>query len=95
MWRLLGGEIWASSAASKGVFGRKNVQLLTEDGRLLDFSFFEKALLPASDVAYVDVTGELPIAHPKLGRLSVPGDDWSRRPRLGRPDPSGANQETS
>ncbi len=61
------GEIRASSAALRGVFGRKNVQLLTDDGRLLDLSFSEKALLPASDVAHVDVTGELPTAQRHWG----------------------------
>ena len=56
------GEIRASAAALKGVFGRKNVQLLTDDGRLLDLRFSEKELRPASDVAHVDVTGELSAA---------------------------------
>ncbi|WOJ90546.1 hypothetical protein RZS28_04415 [Methylocapsa polymorpha] len=61
------GEIRASAVALKGVFGRKDVQLLTDDGRLLDLRFSEKALLPASDVAHVDVTGELPTAHRNWG----------------------------
>ncbi len=56
------GEIRASADALKGVFGHKNVQLLTDDGRLLDLRFSEKELLPASDVAHVDVSGELPDA---------------------------------
>jgi len=53
------GEIRASPAALKGVFGCKNVQLLTDDGLLLDLSFSEKALPTASAVAHVDVTGKL------------------------------------
>jgi hypothetical protein len=56
------GEIRLAAAALKGVFGRKDVQLLTDDGRLLDLRFSEKELLPASDVAHVDVTGDLPAA---------------------------------
>ena len=62
--RLVGvtccGEIRLSAAALKRVFGRTDVQLLTDDGRLFDLTFSEKALLSASDVAHVDVTGELP-----------------------------------
>jgi hypothetical protein len=61
------GEIRASAAALKGVFGRKDVQLLTDDGLLLDLRFSEKALLPASEVAHVDVTGELPPAQRNWG----------------------------
>lgn len=54
------GEIQLSAAILKDVFGRKGVKLLTDDGRLLDLVFSEKALLSTSDVAHVDVTGELP-----------------------------------
>jgi hypothetical protein len=61
------GEIRVAAAALKSVFGRKDVQLLTDDGRLLDLRFSEKALLPASDAAHVDVTGDLP-AHPENWR---------------------------
>ncbi|UVF22377.1 MULTISPECIES: hypothetical protein [Microvirga] len=54
------GEIQLAAAILKDVFGRRGVQLLTDDGRLLDLRFSEKALRSASDVAHVDVTGELP-----------------------------------
>jgi hypothetical protein len=54
------GEIQLSAAILKDVFGRRDVQLLTDEGRLLDLVFSETALLSASDVAHVDVTGELP-----------------------------------
>jgi hypothetical protein len=54
------GEIQVSAAILKGVFGRRDVQLLTDDGRLLDLTFSGKALLLSSDVAHVDVTGDLP-----------------------------------
>ena len=54
------GEIQLSAAVLKDVFGRRDIQLLTDDGRLLNLTFSGKALLPSSDVAHVDVTGELP-----------------------------------
>jgi hypothetical protein len=54
------GEIHLSAAMLKDVFVCRNAQLLTDEGRLLDLTFSEKALLSASDVAHVDVTGELP-----------------------------------
>lgn len=56
------GEIRPAVGVLKEVFGRKGVQLLTDDGRLLDLAFSEKVLLPASSVAHVDVTGDLPAA---------------------------------
>ncbi len=56
------GEIRLSPEALKGVFGRTDIQLLTDDGRLLDLGFTEKKLLETSDVAHVDVTGDLPTA---------------------------------
>lgn len=56
------GEIRASAVALKEVFGRKSVQLLTDDGHLLDLSFSEKVLLPSSEGAHVNVTEELPPA---------------------------------
>jgi hypothetical protein len=55
------GEIQLSAAILKDVFGRRDIHLLTDDGRLLDLTFSGKALLPSSDVAHVDVTGELPV----------------------------------
>lgn len=54
------GEIRLEPAALKEVFGRKGVQLLTDDGRLLDLAFSEKELLSTSSIAHVDVTGDLP-----------------------------------
>ena len=56
------GEIRMPITILEGVFGRKDLQLLTEDGRLLDLKFSEKALPPSSDVVHVDVTGNLPAA---------------------------------
>lgn len=54
------GEIRLSADALKEVFGRNDVQLLTDDGRLLDLKFSEKELSAESGVAHVDVTGDLP-----------------------------------
>jgi hypothetical protein len=61
------GEIQLSAVALESVFGCSDVQLLTDDGRLLDLKFSEKALPPASDVAHVDVIGGLP-ANPEHWR---------------------------
>jgi hypothetical protein len=57
---LSSGEIRLSPSDLKTVFGRLGVQLLTDDGRLLDLRFSEKELRCANDVAHVDVTGDLP-----------------------------------
>ena len=55
------GEIRMLPKALRDVFGRKNLQLLTDDGRRLSLRFSEKRLHSASDAAHVDVTGELPL----------------------------------
>jgi hypothetical protein len=54
------GEIGMPAAILKDLFGRRDVQLLTDDGRLLDLRFSEKKLGQASETAHVDVTGQLP-----------------------------------
>ena len=54
------GEISLSPSDLKSVFGRLGVQLLTDDGRLLDLRFSDKALRHANDAAEVEVTGDLP-----------------------------------
>lgn len=54
------GEVHVSAVALREIFGRKDVQLFTDDGRLLDLKFSEKNLPLTSDVAHVDVTGQLP-----------------------------------
>ena len=56
------GEIRTSPEALKEAFGRKNLQLLTDEGRLLSLQFSERRLRSTSDVAHVNVTGELPAA---------------------------------
>lgn len=54
------GEIRLAPEILRQVFGREDLHLLTDDGRLLNLRFSEKSLPEASDVAHVDVTGELP-----------------------------------
>jgi hypothetical protein len=54
------GEIRLPHPVLKAVFGRVDVQLLTDEGRLLDLRFSDKALRAATEVAHVDVTGDLP-----------------------------------
>jgi hypothetical protein len=55
------GEIRLAASVLKDVFGRLDVQLRTDDGRLLDLRFSEKKLLAAAESAHVDVSGELPV----------------------------------
>jgi len=53
------GEVRLPAEARQQLAGRKDVQLLTDDGRLLDLGFARTA--PHNDnIAYVDVTGGLP-----------------------------------
>lgn len=56
------GEIQAPPEVLRGLFGRTDLQLLTDRGRLLDLTFSDSTLAPASDVVHVDVTGQLPTA---------------------------------
>jgi hypothetical protein len=53
------GEITFAVSALKDVFGR-DVQIQTDDGRLLNLKFSEKTMDPRADVAHVDVFGDLP-----------------------------------
>lgn len=56
------GEIRMAPEALREVFGRKDLRLLTDDGRLLSIQFSEKRLRAASNAAHVNVAGDLPIA---------------------------------
>jgi hypothetical protein len=53
------GDLVLAPSDLKAVFGRVGVQLLTDDGRVLNLRFSEKELRAASDVAHVYVTGDL------------------------------------
>jgi hypothetical protein len=53
------GEIRLPAGVLKDLFGRKDLQLLTDQGRLLDLSFSDLKQAPSGDVAHVDVTGTM------------------------------------
>jgi hypothetical protein len=53
------GEIKLASPALRALFGRTDVQMVTEDGRLLNLKFSDKELREQG-VAHVDVSGDLP-----------------------------------
>jgi hypothetical protein len=54
------GEIRLPALALKGVFGREDLQLRTDEGRLLRLRFSEKQLSSDMRAAHVDLVGELP-----------------------------------
>lgn len=54
------GQISLGTIDLKTVFGRRGVQLLTDEGNLLDLKFSEATLGSEDDVAQVEVTGDLP-----------------------------------
>jgi hypothetical protein len=54
------GELQLAPSDLKAVFGKSGLQLLTDDGRLLDLKFSEKELRTATDFVHVDVSGDLP-----------------------------------
>jgi hypothetical protein len=56
------GEIRTAPEVLRRVFGRKDIQLVTEDGRHLSLRFSEKKLSAEGDAAHVDVTAGLPTA---------------------------------
>lgn len=62
------GELRVDAEALKGVFGRKDVQLVTEDGRIFDLTFSDKELRPACDTAHVDAIDETELAPPSPRR---------------------------
>lgn len=49
------GEIRLAKGALAGIFGRSDVELLTDDGQLLRLRFSERKLAPAGNAAHVDV----------------------------------------
>lgn len=54
------GEIRLSVVALENIFDRQNVQILTDEGHLLDVRFSGKT--PDSGIAHADVTGDLKAA---------------------------------
>jgi hypothetical protein len=65
------GEIQISGETLKSLFGRTDLELLTDQGLVLALRFSDPTLREASDVAAVDVTGKLPSA-PELWRSREP-----------------------
>ncbi len=57
---ICSGEIALAPSDLEAVFGGPGVQLLTDDGQLLDLKFTEMELRPATHAAHVDVSGDLP-----------------------------------
>jgi len=56
------GEVRTTPEVLRKVFGRKDLELVTENGHALTFRFSEKKLLAGDAAAHVDVTGGLPDA---------------------------------
>lgn len=56
------GEIRMTPEVLKKVFGRRDLELVTENGRALTFRFSDKKLHAGDDAAHIDVTGGLPEA---------------------------------
>lgn len=52
------GELRIDADALKGVFGRKDVQLITEDNRVFDLTFSDKELRTDADATHVDAVDE-------------------------------------
>jgi hypothetical protein len=62
------GEIRTAPEVLRKVFGRRDLQIVTEDGRRLSFRFSDKKLAAGDDAAHVDVTAGLP--EPKAWRAA-------------------------
>jgi hypothetical protein len=56
------GEIRTTPAVLRKVFGRRDLKLVTESGRLLGLRFSDKKLAGEGDAAHVDITSGLPEA---------------------------------
>ena len=54
------GEVRMAADALTNAFGRNDLSLRTDDGRVLSLRFSGKRLATASDVAHADVRGGLP-----------------------------------
>ena len=60
------GEIRMAHGALQAVFGRKDLRLLTDDGRSLSLRFAEKRLSSSTTSAHVSVAGGIfPISGPR------------------------------
>ncbi|WP_341894772.1 hypothetical protein [Ferrovibrio terrae] len=59
---MANGEIRMSPAILRSVFGRRDLQLLMDGGRIVSLRFSERKLTPDGDAAHVDIDGDLPSA---------------------------------
>lgn len=57
---IASGEVRMDAASLNAAFGRRDVSLRTEDGRVLTIRFSGKRLNPESSAAHVDAAGDLP-----------------------------------
>jgi hypothetical protein len=56
------GEIRMEADQLNDIFGRRDLRLQTDDGRLLDVRFSGKRVSPRASVAHADIRGGLPDA---------------------------------
>ena len=56
------GEVRTAPEVLRKVFGRRDLELVTENGRTLRFRFSDKKLMAGDDAVHVDVTEGLPDA---------------------------------
>lgn len=56
------GEIRTAPEVLRKVFGRRDLELVTENGRALTFRFSDRKLTAGDAAAHIDVTGGLPEA---------------------------------
>jgi hypothetical protein len=59
---MANGEIRMSPEILRSLFGRRDLQLLMNDGRVVSLRFSERKLTPDGDAAHVDIAGGLPPA---------------------------------
>jgi hypothetical protein len=56
------GEIRMDAGALESAFGRRDLQLTTDDGRVLEVRFSGRRSDPGASVAHADIAGDLPAA---------------------------------
>ncbi len=79
------GEIRLGPKDLARVFGRRDIRLRTDDGRLLDLRFSDKVMPDGRDAAHVDVAGDLPTTAGTWRNQAAPTAPASARPAARRP----------
>lgn len=74
------GEIRLGPKDLARVFGRRDIRLRTDDGRLLDLRFSDKVLPDGRGTAHVDVAGDLPTTTGTWRNRAAPTDAGFVRP---------------